>query len=137
MLLEVKNLAKEYDGMEAVRGVSFSVGEGEIVGLLGPNGAGKTTTIDMILGLLEPTGGSVFIFGKDVRHHREEVLSQVNFAATYSQLPGNLSVRRNLMFFATLYRVSSPRERIAALMKEFDLEQFARSRTGLLSSGEQ
>ena len=136
-ILEVKNLTKVFDGEKAVDGISFFVNAGEITGLLGPNGAGKTTTINMVLGLLEPTGGNVFIFGEDVRSDREETLSRVNFAATYSQLPGNLSVMRNLMFFATLYHVPSPRVRVRTLLKEFDLEQFAHSRTGFLSSGEQ
>lgn len=136
-VLEVKNLKKVYDGIAAVDGVSFSMEKGEIVGLLGPNGAGKTTTIDMILGLLEPSEGTVYIFGKEVSAHRKTVLGRVNFAASYSPLPGNLSVWRNLMFFATLYCVSSPRERTAELLKEFNLEQFATTRSGFLSSGEQ
>lgn len=137
MVLEVKNLKKVYDSIVAVDGVSFSVAKGEIVGLLGPNGAGKTTTIDMILGLLEPTAGSIFIFGKEIKAGREQVLGRMNFAASYSPLPGNLNVWQNLMFFATLYRVPSPSERIRELLREFGLEQFISTRSGFLSSGEQ
>lgn len=86
-ILEVRNLTKTYDGLEAVKGVSFSIGAGEIVGLLGPNGAGKTTTIDMILGILESTAGSIRIFGKDFWRYRSELLEQMNFSAVYAQLP--------------------------------------------------
>ena len=136
-VLEIKNLKKMYDDTAAVDGVSFYIQSGEIVGLLGPNGAGKTTTIDMILGLLEPTAGSVFIFGKDLKKYRQEVLKDVNFAATYSQLPGNLKVRQNLLFFATLYEIRSPQKRVDELLKEFDLEKFSEARAGFLSSGEQ
>ena len=91
----------------------------------------------MILGILEPTSGAVQVFGKDIIDHREEILSKTNFAASYAWLPGNLLVWQNLFIFALLYGVSSPRSRINELLKEFDLEQFAESKTGFLSSGEQ
>lgn len=136
-ILEVENLTKIYDGEKAVDGISFSVNAGEIVGLLGPNGAGKTTTINMILGLLHPTSGSIKIFGKDLARHRSEVFADVNFAASYAQLPGNLKVETNLFIIANLYGVASPMVKVRALIKEFDLEKFANSRTGFLSSGEQ
>ena len=73
-ILSVHDLQKTYGKLEAVRGISFSLEPGEIVGLLGPNGSGKTTTINMILGLLEPSGGEVTIFGKNFREHREEII---------------------------------------------------------------
>ncbi len=136
-ILEVENLRKEYKDVVAVDGVSFGVGAGEIVGLLGPNGAGKTTTIDMLLGIVEPSDGSVRVFGKDFARHRAEILAQVNFAAVYAHLPGNTTVRQNLFIFGLLYGVPQIKQRIATLLQEFDLEKFARVRTGLLSSGEQ
>lgn len=136
-LLEVRDLKKEYDDARAVDGISFTVGEGEIVGLLGPNGAGKTTTISMLLGLLTPTAGSIFVFGKDLAHERSSILARVNFSAVYAQLPGNLSVRENLEIFARLYGVKNRKERISALIKEFDLDRFSKTRSSFLSSGEQ
>lgn len=136
-VLEVNDLRKSYKTVTAVDGVSFCVGEGEIVGLLGPNGAGKTTTIDMILGIVEPSGGVIRVFGKDFQAHRAEILSQVNFSAVYAHLPGNTTVRQNLFIFALLYGVPKARERITVLLKEYDLEKFARVKTGFLSSGEQ
>ena len=136
-ILSVHDLQKTYGKLEAVRGISFSLEPGEIVGLLGPNGSGKTTTINMILGLLEPSGGEVTIFGKNFREHREEILRRMNFAAVYAHLPGHLPVGRNLYIFALLYGVAHPDKKIAELLEEFDLVPFAGTRAGFLSSGEQ
>ena len=135
-ILEVKNLTKTYDGLEAVRDVSFSIAPGEILGLLGPNGAGKTSTISMVLGILEPTAGSITVFGKLLSDSRSDILSRMNFTATYASLPGNLTVSQNLLVFSLLYDVSDRRFRIEYLLKEFDLERFRNTKTGLLSSGE-
>jgi len=70
MILEVENLTKQYDSFTAVDRVSFNLAAGEIVGLLGPNGAGKTTTINMILGILKPTAGSIRMLGRDLAESR-------------------------------------------------------------------
>lgn len=134
-ILEVENLSKEYDGLHAVDGVSFSIEAGEIVGLLGPNGAGKTTTINSILGILESTSGGIKIFGKEFTKHRAEILQNMNFAAVYAQLPGNLTVRQNLVVFSMLYGVQ--KKRVEELLEEFELNEFSNTRSGFLSSGEQ
>lgn len=136
-ILEVKNLTKTYDELEAVKGISFSISAGEIVGLLGPNGAGKTTTIDMILGLLEPTYGAIHVFGKDLKKHKSEILHSMNFAAVYAQLPGNLTVRENLYIFTLLYGVPDSKNTVQTFLRDFDLERFSKTRVGFLSSGEQ
>src|SRR3954469_13517189 len=88
--LSVAGLRKAYGATVAVDGVSFDVARGEIVGLLGPNGAGKTTTINMVLGVLEPTAGTVAINGIDLATHRTQALCKANFSAVYAPLPGNL-----------------------------------------------
>lgn len=136
-VLEVKNLSKTYRELRAVDDISFSVKRAEIVGLLGPNGAGKTTTINMILGVLEPTAGTIRIDGIDVQKHRSEALERTNFAAVYSHVPGNLTILQNLRIFGLLYSVKNLEERIKQLIHEFELESFAKTRAGLLSSGEQ
>jgi ABC-2 type transport system ATP-binding protein len=136
-ILRITDLTKEYGALKAVDSVSFSVGPGEVVGLLGPNGAGKTTTINMVLGILEPTCGSIAVLGRELKRGRSETRSMVNFAAVYAHMPANLTVRQNLYVFGLLYEVKNLKERIRTLLKEFDLEQFANSRAGLLSSGEQ
>lgn len=137
VILEVHNLRKTYKDVVAVDGISFVIHAGEIVGLLGPNGAGKTTTIDMLLGIVEPSDGFIRVFGKDFRLHRAEILAKVNFSAVYAHLPGNTTVRQNLCIFALLYGVRHVQKRIAILLHEFNLEKFARVKTGFLSSGEQ
>src|SRR6266566_1274242 len=104
-VLSVKNLRKSYGDTVAVDGVSFDVARHEIVGLLGPNGAGKTTTINMILGVLQPTTGSIRIEGIDVEKQRSKALECTNFAAVYAPLPGNLTVYQNLRVFGLIYAV--------------------------------
>jgi ABC-2 type transport system ATP-binding protein len=136
-VLEVSHLRKAYSEVVAVSDVSFSVRRNEIVGLLGPNGAGKTTTINMLLGVLEPSAGSIRIDGLDLAEHRSQCLSRTNFAAVYASLPGNLSVHENLTIFAMLYDVPGAKARIEALLETYDLTRFADTKTGLLSSGEQ
>mgnify|MGYP001579566422 FL=1 len=76
-VLEVKNLTKKFGDFTAVNNISFELKEGEILGLLGPNGAGKTTTIQMLLGILMPTNGSIKYFDKELMRYREEILEKV------------------------------------------------------------
>jgi ABC-2 type transport system ATP-binding protein len=135
-ILIINHLTKHYGTVKAVDDISLAVSSGEIVGLLGPNGAGKTTAINMILGILKPTSGSIQILGKDIRDHRPEVSAKINFAAVYAHLPANLTVWQNLYVFGLLYGQKNLKEKIALLMKDFGLQRFAGSKTGLLSSGE-
>jgi ABC-2 type transport system ATP-binding protein len=134
--LQIDGLVKEYGSFRAVDNVTFAVKPGEIVGLLGPNGAGKTTTINMILGILEPTAGSIEILGKNLKENRTEIVKQMNFAAVYAQMPGNLSVYQNLYVFGLLYQVRNLKEKIESLLRDFDLGTFTDIKAGLLSSGE-
>lgn len=136
-VLRVDGLRKNYGSLEAVKGITFEVCPNEIVGLLGLNGAGKTTTISMILGVLEPTTGSIHIGGTNLALHRTRALAETNFAAVYAPLPGNLTVYENLRVFALLYGVKDFEARIAKLLAEFDIEKFRNVRCGVLSSGEQ
>lgn len=136
-ILEIGDLVKTYDHLQAVRGISFGIGAGEIVGLLGPNGAGKTTTINMILSVLEPSSGSIRITGIDLARDRTRALEHTNFAAIYAQLPGNLTVRQNLYVFGLLYGITNLDQRIEELLEEFDLVMFRNKKCGVLSSGEQ
>jgi ABC-2 type transport system ATP-binding protein len=136
-ILSVSNLRKTYGDTVAVDGLTFSTAPGEIVGLLGPNGAGKTTTINMILGVLEPSGGQIRIEQHDLATDRREALLRTNFAAVYAPLPGNLTVEQNLKFFGLLYNVPSVSARIETMLAQFDLLRFRHTRCGVLSSGEQ
>jgi len=135
-ILKIENLTKKFGPLTAVDHISFSVGSGEIIGLLGPNGAGKTTTINMVLGILEPTEGIIEILGHNVRQSGPELRKNMNFAAVYAHVPANLTVRQNLWVFGYLYETKNLRKRIAFLLEEFDLQDFADTKAGLLSSGE-
>ncbi len=135
-ILDIQSLTKLYGQTTAVDHISFSIKAGEIIGLLGPNGAGKSTTINMILGILEPTEGMIRVFGKELARERSAISRQVNFAAVYAHVPLNLTVRQNLRVFALLYEVKHPKRRVEELLSQFDLESFADSKAGLLSSGE-
>jgi ABC-2 type transport system ATP-binding protein len=136
-VLSVRELRKQYGPTVAVDGISFEVNRNEIVGLLGPNGAGKTTTINMILGVLEPTSGSILVEDLDIATQRSAVLERTNFAAVYAQLPGNLTVVQNLRFFGLIYGVKNLSSRIETLLEQYDLLAFRDVKCGVLSSGEQ
>jgi ABC-2 type transport system ATP-binding protein len=136
-VLGVASLCKTYAHVTAVEQVSFAVNRSEIVGLLGPNGAGKTTTINMILGVLAPTSGTITIAGIDIAKRRSQALAHTNFAAVYATLPGNLTVTQNLRFFGLIYGIKDLDKRVEALIEQFDLRHLRDSRCGVLSSGEQ
>ncbi len=136
-VLSVIDLGKNYGDTAAVQNISFTVARNEIVGLLGPNGAGKTTTINMLLGILQPTSGSISIEGIDLARRRSQALERTNFAAVYAPLPGNLTVYQNLRIFGMIYGVKKLSERIEVLITEFDLQKFRNVKCGVLSSGEQ
>jgi ABC-2 type transport system ATP-binding protein len=136
-VLSVTELRKRYAETVAVDGISFEVGANEIVGLLGPNGAGKTTTINMVLGVLEPSAGTIRVEGVDLARERSRALERTNFAAVYAPLPGNLTVAQNLRFFGLLYGVRRLAERIDALLDQLELRRFRDTKCGVLSSGEQ
>ena len=135
-LVEVKNIKKNYGKNEAVKGISFNIKEDEILGLLGPNGSGKTTTIGMLLGLLKPTSGEIFINGKKLEGNRIEILEQINFISPYIELPKKLTVKQNLTVYGKLYKINNINERIEFLSEKLRLEDLLNSITGELSSGQ-
>lgn len=102
MLLSVKNLSKSFGAFKAVDDLSFSVNEGEVYGFLGQNGAGKSTTIRMVLSLIEPTAGTIEIFGKTMAKQRSEILSNVGAVVEKPDLYRYLSGYENLSIFARM-----------------------------------
>ena len=137
--VEVHELTHRYHRAKrpAVDRLSFVVARGEILGLLGPNGAGKTTTLHALLGLLQPTAGSVHVFGRSPFHERTQVLSKINFASVDVDLPSNLIVTECLLVFARLYGVRNIRQRMVDLMARLDLTPLRHQLIGTLSAGEQ
>ncbi len=136
IVIETENLVKKFNGARAVDDLSIKINEGQITGLLGPNGAGKTTTIQMLLDLITPTSGTIKIFGKDMKHHREEILGRINFSSPYVALPGNLKVIENLATFARLYGVRDIKGKINELADFFEIRNMLGKMTSNLSTGQ-
>ena len=104
MKLEVKNLVKKFKSTVAVNNISFEIEKNNTLGLLGPNGCGKTTSIGMMLGLITPTKGEIFVDNIKLNSkNRIKLLSLMNFASPYIELPKKLTVRQNLEVYARLY----------------------------------
>jgi len=138
MTIEIKNLNKQYNNIVAVKNINFKINKGSIVGLLGPNGCGKTTTIGMMLGLIKPTSGTVFINGKNIEseNNRTKILEKVNFISPYVELPKKLTVEENLKVYGKMYGVNNLQDKISDLMKQLNLLEFKKRKTGELSSGQ-
>jgi ABC-2 type transport system ATP-binding protein len=134
--LRVTGLSKSYEATVAVRSLSFSLPTGSVTGLLGGNGAGKTTTIGMILGLIEPSAGSIEIFGRDFLADRYAALGRMNFESPYVDMPHRLTVRQNLTVFAQLYGVADVAGKIAELASSLALGDFLDRQSGRLSAGQ-
>ena len=137
MKLEVKNLVKKFKSTLAVDNISFEIEKNNTMGLLGPNGCGKTTSIGMMLGLITPTTGEIFIDGIRLNsENRIQLLSLMNFASPYIELPKKLTVIQNLEVYARLYSVKNKAERIEELTEDLNLRSFLNKKTGELSSGQ-
>ena len=134
--IAVEGLVKRYGEVLAVDGISFAVPRGSLTALLGGNGAGKTTTIAILLGLIRPTAGRIHILGQDFSQHAKTVLARMNFQSPYADLPRRLTVRQNLTVYAKLYGVAKPRDQIAYLARELDLESLLDRPLGELSAGQ-
>ncbi|WP_343563607.1 ABC transporter ATP-binding protein [Kiloniella sp. b19] len=135
-VIDVQNLTKRYGDVTVVNDLSFKVHRGTTVALLGGNGAGKTTTISMLMGVLLPTSGSIRVLGENMIRDRFRIMHRINFSSPYVDMPKRLSVRQNLMFFARLFGLKKPRDRIAELVNDLQLKDFLKRPVGTLSAGQ-
>lgn len=135
-ILEVKDLHKTFKKSQVIKGINFELGEGEILGILGPNGAGKTTTLQMILGILTPSSGTINIFDKDLASHKSEILEKMNFSSTYVDMPWRLTVKENLEWSAWLYNIKDRRKRLNRIKELFRLEKQWGQPISALSAGQ-
>ena len=137
MKLEVKNLVKNFGSTVAVSNISFSIERNSTLGLLGPNGCGKTTSIGMMLGLITPTSGKIFIDNIYFNSkNRIKFLSLMNFASPYIELPKKLTVKQNLEVYARLYGVKYINQWSEEMVSDLNLQQFLNKKNGELSSGQ-
>ena len=137
MKLKVENLVKKFNSINAVNDISFEIEKNSTLGLLGPNGCGKTTSIGMMLGLITPTSGKIYI--NDIclePKNRIELLSLMNFASPYIELPKKLTVKQNLEVYARLYGVVEINKRVDEMVVDLNLKNFLHKKTGELSSGQ-
>ncbi len=132
-VLQVENLVKRYGEVEAVRGVSFSVDEGEVFGLLGPNGAGKTSTIEVLEGLRVADGGSATVCGLDPQKNPNELKNEIGATLQATSLPDKLRVSEAIRLFASFYKRGRNTD---DLLKRFGLEEKRHSFYNQLSGGQ-
>jgi lipopolysaccharide export system ATP-binding protein len=140
MILRGENLIKEYGPKKVVKGVSVEVAQGEIVGLLGPNGAGKTTSFYMIVGLVKPTSGKIFLDDKEITDDAMYRRAQkgIGYLAQEASIFRKLSVEENIMGVLQLTKLSKREQQIKCneLIEEFSLQHVRKNRGDLLSGGE-
>lgn len=140
MKLRADNIVKRYRSRTVVKGVSFEVSQGEIVGLLGPNGAGKTTSFYMVVGLIKPNEGSVFLDNEDITKFPMYRRAQngIGYLAQEASVFRKLSVEQNIKGVLEMTRLSreEQRNKLEALLDEFGLQHIRKSRGDLLSGGE-
>lgn len=132
-----RDLSKRYAGLEAVRGVSFEVAPGEVVGFLGPNGAGKTTTVRMISCFLPPTSGTASIYGVDVREKPRDVKRMLGICPQEDNLDPDFDVLKNLLVHGRYYGIPGKeiRERAEALLELVQLSDRKKAAVAELSGG--
>lgn len=140
MILRGENLIKEYGPKKVVKGVSVEVSQGEIVGLLGPNGAGKTTSFYMIVGLVKPTSGKIFLDNQEITNDAMYRRAQkgIGYLAQEASVFRKLSVEDNILGVLQLTKLSKREQQMKCdeLIEEFSLQHVRKNRGDLLSGGE-
>ena len=140
MKLSAHNIVKRYRNRTVVKGVSFEVSQGEIVGLLGPNGAGKTTSFYMVVGLIKPNEGKVFLEEEDITKFPmyQRAQNGIGYLAQEASVFRKLSVEQNIKGVLEMTKLSKgeQKDKLEALLNEFGLQHIRKSRGDLLSGGE-
>ena len=140
MKLHAENLMKSYSGRKVVKDVSLEVNQGEIVGLLGPNGAGKTTSFYMIVGIIKPNGGKIFLDDKEITNYPMYKRAQngIGYLAQEASVFRKLSIEDNILSVLQMTKLSKKEQndKMESLIEEFGLGHIRKSRGDLLSGGE-
>ncbi len=134
-MIRTENLTKRYDRVLALEGLTFEVHEGELLALLGPNGAGKTTTLRLLLGLISPTSGRVWIAGELMTPESHRLRRQIGYLPETPGFWERLPAWKNLEIYARLYGVPAARARAMALLEQFGLADRARDPVATFSKG--
>jgi len=140
MILKAENLMKSYSGKEVVKDITLKLKQGEIVGLLGPNGAGKTTSFYMIVGLIKPNSGKIFLDQEDITRFPMYKRAQygIGYLAQEASVFRKMSVENNILSVLQLTSLSKKEQnlRMESLLEEFGLAHIRKNRGDLLSGGE-
>ena len=140
MILKANQIEKSYRGRKVVKGISLEVKQGEIVGLLGPNGAGKTTSFYIIVGLVKPNGGTIYLDQEEITHYPmyQRAQSGIGYLAQEASVFRKLSVEDNILSVLQLTKLSpkAQKEKMESLLEEFGLTHIRKNRGDLLSGGE-
>ena len=134
-IIKVNNLSKQYREVKAVNDISFTVNTGDIYGFLGQNGAGKSTTIRMLLTLIQPTSGTIELFGKNLYAHRKAVLQQIGAVIEKPDLYKYLTAYENLSLFARMSGVSVSEKKLKDQLEQVGLTERAHSKVRTFSQG--
>lgn len=134
-VIKVSNLKKAYGDIQAVNGVSFSVGRGEIFGLLGPNGAGKTTTLSIMEGLLQADDGTVNVLGHNGSQNATEIKQKIGVQLQRTSLLTDLSVIEQIMLFSQFYGQQLSRKQALAQLEKVGLDKKSETFPNNLSGG--
>lgn len=134
-MIRTENLTKEYDGFIAVDDLNLNVTKGEIYGFLGPNGAGKTTTILMLLGILKPTRGKVYLLDRELSLDPMTIKSKIGVVSENQYLYKDMTAEEYLDFFADLYQVEDRWKKIDRLLEEMNLMGFKKKTLETFSHG--
>lgn len=135
VIIEVKNLTKEFKDVKAVNGLSFTVEAGQVYGFLGQNGAGKSTTIRMLQTLIEPSSGEIKIFGLNLKKHRKEILRRTGAMIERPDLYKYLSALENIRIFSKLSGVKVPEKNLMEQLAKVGLAERAHSKVKTYSQG--
>ena len=135
--IEIKGLTKKYKELTAVKDLSMTIEEGEMISLLGMNGAGKTTTIKMLSCLAKPTSGDALVYGKSILSEPDAVKQVIGISPQENSAAKNLTVLENLEFMCGIYGIdkSKQKENIDRIVKDFSLSDKLNTRAGRLSGG--
>lgn len=136
-MISTRNLTKEYDGFRAVDRLNLQIDEGQIYGFLGPNGAGKTTTILMLLGILKPTEGEIYIMGEPLSKNPLSLKKKTGVVSETQHLYKEMTAEEYLTFFADLYQVKKRGRKINELLSAVNLLEVKNKKLGAFSRGMQ
>lgn len=134
-MIRIEKLHKNYNDINAVKGISLNIEKGEMFGIIGPDGAGKTTTIRILCGLINSTSGEAYLMDKEINNNRSDIQKNIGYLSQIFSLYGDLSVDENIEFFANIHNITEFKERADELLTFTNLISFRDRLANNLSGG--